>query len=254
MCAWFCRCRAWQLSDAEIAKRLAEMNQKKAVPATSATSNAEPAAPPVVKHAGPTYYLAPLRGQVGTSMIASNLEKMLADAATSLADGGGDPDGFAGRGDRGSRSAGQRHHQVQKQMRIVVWVHKAISAAAITSLCVDEIYVQKGAVFGAASVSRDQGRVGGGHRGEDAVGLAGDGSECGRVGESSVIARGGNDRRLDGDLHDQGGREPVAGGGRVAGERGREEAGQAADTDGVRGGGLRGWHARWQTTWMSLGR
>jgi membrane-bound ClpP family serine protease len=80
-CVWAVPCLA-QLSDAEIAKRLAEMNQKKAAATSAPAANGEPKPPPVVKHAGPTYYLAPLRGEVGTSMLAANLEKVLADAAT----------------------------------------------------------------------------------------------------------------------------------------------------------------------------
>ena len=74
-----------QLSDAEIARRMAEMNKKKPVATEAAPANNEPKPPPVVKHTGPTYYLVPLRGEVGTAMIASNLEKMLADAVAFLA-------------------------------------------------------------------------------------------------------------------------------------------------------------------------
>jgi len=148
-----------QLSDAEIAKRMAEMNQKRAAAAagpaaTTAPSTGEPTPPPVVKHTGPTYYLAPLRGEVGTSMIASNLEKMLADAATRS------PTVFVIQMDSPGGAVAEVDRLIdviskyKKQMRIVVWVHKAISAAAITSLCVDEIYIQKGAVFGAATAFR----------------------------------------------------------------------------------------------------
>lgn len=139
-----------QLSDAEIAKRFEQMNQKKAA-ATSAPSNGEPKPPPVVKHDGPTYYLAPLRGEVGTSMIAANLEKMLADAATRA------PSVVVLQMDSPGGAIAEVERLVgvitkyKKQLRIVVWVNKAISAAAITSLSVDEIYIQKGAVFGAAT-------------------------------------------------------------------------------------------------------
>ena len=143
-----------QLSDAEIARRMAEMNKKKPVATEAAPANNEPKPPPVVKHTGPTYYLVPLRGEVGTAMIASNLEKMLADAATRsptvVVIQMDSPGGAIAEVDRLISVI----TKYKKQMRIVVWVHKAISAAAITSLCVDEIYIQKGAVFGAATAFR----------------------------------------------------------------------------------------------------
>jgi ATP-dependent protease ClpP protease subunit len=142
-----------QLSDAEIAKRLAEMNQKKAA-TVSEPANGEPKPPPVVKHAGPTYYLAPLRGEVGTSMLAANLEKVLADAETRS------PSVVVLQMDSPGGSVAEVDRLVKvitahkKQLRIVVWIHKAISAAAITSLSVDDIYVKKGAIFGAATAFR----------------------------------------------------------------------------------------------------
>lgn len=152
-CVWAVPCLA-QLSDAEIAKRLAEMNQKKAAATSAPAANGEPKPPPVVKHAGPTYYLAPLRGEVGTSMLAANLEKVLADAATRS------PTVVVLQMDSPGGSVAEVERLVdaiqkyKKQMRIVVWVHKAISAAAITSFSVDDIYMKKGSVFGAATAFR----------------------------------------------------------------------------------------------------
>jgi hypothetical protein len=108
----------------------------------------------VVKHAGSVYYRIPLRGEVGLTLVASMLDKALDDAAgRSVAAVILEVDSPGGRiGEVETLvSAIVRH---KRQMRIVVSVKEALSAAAMTSLAADEIYVQRGAVFGAATAFR----------------------------------------------------------------------------------------------------
>lgn len=121
---------------------------------TSSTMKGEPTPPPVIKHAGPVYYVIPLRGKVGVTIVASVLEKSLADAATR------NPSAVILQID----SPGGLIQEVEnlidviekhkKKVKIVVWTKEALSAAAITALSVDDIYVQKGATFGAATAWR----------------------------------------------------------------------------------------------------
>lgn len=137
---------------ASIDKNAAEPAAAPAVERTkaAATAKGEPVAPPIIKHSGPVYYRIPLRGTVGRTFVASILEKALDDAATrsptvvvlEIDSSGGSIAEVPGLIDIITRH--------NKSLRIVVCVKSAMSAAAITALCVEDIYMQKGATIGAA--------------------------------------------------------------------------------------------------------
>lgn len=111
----------------------------------------KPVPPPIKRHVGPVFYRIPLRGTVGQTLVASGLQEALADASKrspsaiilEVDSPGGDISEIEGL----AIVIGQ----YQKRFRIIVWVRSAISAAAITALCAEEIYVQERSVFGAAT-------------------------------------------------------------------------------------------------------
>jgi len=110
-----------------------------------------PKAPPIVKYKGPTYYLVPLRGQVGTHMLAVNLRKSLDDAmrrSPSVVILDIDSPG-------GMISEAQRIMAVLREytgrLRIVTLAGRTLSAAAILSLSTREIYMRPAGMIGAAT-------------------------------------------------------------------------------------------------------
>ncbi len=114
----------------------------------------EPKAPPITVHRGATYYVIPLVGEVGKTFVADVLERSLADAARRR------PtavilhvDSPGGRIDEVERLVAAIR-KYKKGLRIVVLVKRAISAAAITSMACDEIYVQPSSIIGAATAFR----------------------------------------------------------------------------------------------------
>lgn len=114
----------------------------------------EPKAPPVVRSEGATYYVIPLRGEVGTTLSADLLTRCLADAAkrkpTAVVLHIDSPGGLIAEVE--PLVAAIRKYK--KDLRIVVLVKRAISAAAVTAMACDEIYVQPSSIFGAATAFR----------------------------------------------------------------------------------------------------
>jgi len=110
-----------------------------------------PTPPPIEKYSGPTYYLIPLRGEVGLTFTAAVLEMALADAAqrspTVVVLEIDSPGGSVAEVTR----LVEVINQYKKKMRIVVFARRAISAAAITALAVDDIYMRHTAIIGAAT-------------------------------------------------------------------------------------------------------
>src|SRR6266850_963226 len=120
------------------------------VPAAAA-QDAPPVPPPIEKHAGPTYYMIPLRGEVGGTFTAALLEQALADASLRL------PTVVVLEIDSPGGSIAEVSkmieviNQYKKRLRMVVFSRRAISAAAITALAVDDIYMRRTAIIGAAT-------------------------------------------------------------------------------------------------------
>jgi len=111
----------------------------------------EPEAPPVVQHDGPTYYIVPFQGEVGTHVLAEYLERCFEDAARRkpdvvilLVDS---PGGYVYEVEK----LVEVLRKFGKEMRIVAVIRKALSAAAISALACDEIYCEPGALYGAAT-------------------------------------------------------------------------------------------------------
>lgn len=122
-------------------------------PSPHANVPPEPAAPPIVRPAPGkfTYYLIPLHGEVGDTVLASALEQSMADAAARkptvvvL-----DIDSPGGLVEEAQKILKVIHHY-NKQLRIVALTDKDLSAAAIFSLSVKEIYVKSTSTIGAAT-------------------------------------------------------------------------------------------------------
>lgn len=123
-------------------------------PAPAPAANAAPTPPPVVKHKDPVYYRIPLRGEVGSTFVANILEKSLADAVTRSPTAVilevDSPGGQVGEVDKLIGAIAK----YKKQLRIIVVIRRAISAAAITALTADEIYMHEAATFGGATAYR----------------------------------------------------------------------------------------------------
>jgi hypothetical protein len=111
----------------------------------------EPAAPPVVVAKGDTYYVIPLHGEVGATVLASALKKSLNDAAlrkpTVVVLDIDSPGGLVAEAERIIEII----HHYNKQMRLVAFTDQDLSAAAILSLSVREIYVKPTSTIGAAT-------------------------------------------------------------------------------------------------------
>jgi len=114
----------------------------------------EPEAPPVAAYSGPTYYLIPLNGMVGRTFSADVLARSLADAAkrkpSAVVLHVDSPGGLMNEVEPLVRTIAR----YKRDLRIAVLVKRAISAAAITSLAANAIYVEPGSVIGAATAFR----------------------------------------------------------------------------------------------------
>jgi hypothetical protein len=113
---------------------------------------AEPAAPPVVAPPnGSTYYVIPLHGEVGKTVQTRALEKSLADAVlrkpTVVVLDIDSPGGSVEE----AESIVKVLHRYNKVLRIVALADQDLSAAAIISLSVKEIYVKSSCTIGAAT-------------------------------------------------------------------------------------------------------
>jgi len=117
----------------------------------AAAQDAPPTPPPIEKYAGPTYYIIPLRGEVGATFTAALLEQALADAnlrsPTVVVLEIDSPGGSIAEVSKMIEVI----NQYKKKLRIVVFSRRAISAAAITALAADDIYMRRTAIIGAAT-------------------------------------------------------------------------------------------------------
>jgi ATP-dependent protease ClpP protease subunit len=111
-----------------------------------------PAVLPVKKPSGkPTYYLIPLHGEVGATVVADILEKSLKDAVErkssvvvlDIDSPGGDIEE--------TQKILKVLHKYNKQLRIVALTDKDLSAAAIITLSLKEIYTKSTSTIGAAT-------------------------------------------------------------------------------------------------------
>jgi ATP-dependent protease ClpP protease subunit len=120
-------------------------------PSAALGADVPPTPPPIEKYSGPTYYLIPLRGEVGVTFTAGWLEQGLADASlrapTVVVLEIDSPGGSIAEVTRMMEVI----NQYKKKMRLVVFARRAISAAAITALSVDDIYMRRTAIIGAAT-------------------------------------------------------------------------------------------------------
>jgi len=111
----------------------------------------EPEAPPVVKYDKPTYYVIPIEEVIGMHVTASYLERCLDAAArrkpTVVVLSIDSPGGYIHEVDK----LVEIIRKNSRQFHIVAYVRKAVSAAAITSLAVKELYFAPQAIFGAAT-------------------------------------------------------------------------------------------------------
>jgi ATP-dependent protease ClpP protease subunit len=122
-----------------------------AISAAAAAVDAPPTPPPIEKYSGPTYYMIPLRGEVGGTFNAAVLEQSLADASqrspTVVVLEIDSPGGSIAEVPKMVEVI----NQYKKKLRIVVYTRRAISAAAITALAADDIYMRRTAIIGAAT-------------------------------------------------------------------------------------------------------
>jgi membrane-bound serine protease (ClpP class) len=125
--------------------------EAKAESAAASTRPIPPEPPPVVAYDQPTFYRIPLSGTVGQEFNASLLETAINDAMTRNPSVVileiNSPGGLISEVPKLTRLIDDHRRKVP----IVVWVHEAVSAAAITALAADQIYVKPGGVIGAAT-------------------------------------------------------------------------------------------------------
>lgn len=111
----------------------------------------KPNPPEILKYDKPTYYVIPLEGEVGKTLTAKFLKEALDDAAQRKPDvvilEVDSPGGLISE----VAKLGELIQETQREMRLVVYVREAISAAAITSMAVREIHMQPGSTIGAAT-------------------------------------------------------------------------------------------------------
>jgi ATP-dependent protease ClpP protease subunit len=114
---------------------------------------AEPPAPAVhtLPASAKSYYVIPLHGEVGSTVLASALEKSLADAVlrkpTVVVLDINSPGGLVSEAEKIVKVI----HHYNKQLRIVALTDQDLSAAAIVTLSVREIYVKSSSTIGAAT-------------------------------------------------------------------------------------------------------
>jgi hypothetical protein len=111
----------------------------------------EPAGPKIETASPSSYYVIPFHGVVGETVTSQGLEKSLADAVKRKAPvvvlDINSPGGLVSEAEEMIKIL----HQYNKQLRIVVLADQNLSAAAITSLSVREIYVKATSITGAAT-------------------------------------------------------------------------------------------------------
>lgn len=111
----------------------------------------EPEAPPKAPQEGPTYYLIRLQGMIGRDIVPRVLRKSLADAVkrgpTAVVLEIDSDGGYV----KGVEPLVDVVRDYSGKVRIVVYVKKAMSAAAITSFSAKEIYFAPSGLFGAAT-------------------------------------------------------------------------------------------------------
>jgi len=113
---------------------------------------ADPVAPPVLPVGkSPTYYVIPLHGAVGETILANVLEKSLADAVkrqpTVVVLDIDSPGGLVEE----AKQIITVLHKYNKKLRIVALTGQDLSAAAILTLSAKEIYVKSSSTIGAAT-------------------------------------------------------------------------------------------------------
>ena len=121
-------------------------------PAVTWNVPTEPTAPPIaVPPAGPSCCVIPLHGEVGGTILASILEKSLADALlrkpTVVVLDIDSPGGMVDE----ARQIIDVLHRYNKKLRIVALAGEDLSAAAIFTLSVREIYLKPSGTIGAAT-------------------------------------------------------------------------------------------------------
>ena len=110
-----------------------------------------PPPPPIVKYAGPTYCVIPMHGTVGEDIVSTVVDNAFKDILkrkpTAIILEMDSPGGLV-------REMAPLINAIHKyrDFRLVVFVKQAISAAAITTISVKEIYMAPGSVIGAATV------------------------------------------------------------------------------------------------------
>ena len=112
---------------------------------------AGPVPPPIVKYDGPTYYLIPLHGDIGETVVAKLLEKAMKDALKRK------PNVVVLEVDSLGGMVGEAEKIVtvirryNKKLRIVSYIDKAESAAVVCAFATREIYMSPSAKMGAAT-------------------------------------------------------------------------------------------------------
>ena len=110
-----------------------------------------PAAPEIVKYDGPTYYIIPFKGTVGKEVLASLIDKSIEDALkrkpTVIVLEIESPGGLLAEVDKIIKVI-RKHNE---DVRIVSFIKRGLSAAAISAMSTKEIYMQPEALIGAAT-------------------------------------------------------------------------------------------------------
>ncbi len=121
-------------------------------PGAAVAGPVDPVAPPIAAAVkGPTYYVIPLHGEVGATVLASALEKSLVDAEkrkpTVVVLDIDSPGGLVEEAKRITTVL----HKYNKKLRIVALTNQDLSAAAVVTLSAKEIYVKSSSTIGAAT-------------------------------------------------------------------------------------------------------
>lgn len=122
-----------------------------AKPAEEKDEDTRPEAPPVRDYDGPTYYRVPLEGMVGKTFTARLLEASLEDALKRNPNVVileiDSPGGVISEVEK----MGETLQKYRGELRMVVFAKDALSAAAITAMAVERIYVKPLGRIGAAT-------------------------------------------------------------------------------------------------------
>ncbi|MFP4106056.1 MAG: hypothetical protein ACLFVU_08195 [Phycisphaerae bacterium] len=124
---------------------------KQAQETPAAKMKPEPKAPPVISYDKDSYYVIPFEGEVGVQVVTEKLERGFEDAlkrqptvVVVLFDS---PGGYTEEVPKLSRVI----RKYKGRLKIVAYVRRAVSAAAVTALSIQDIYFEPGAIFGAAT-------------------------------------------------------------------------------------------------------